>query len=116
MFDIYPNRVETVKFVNAQHKLCDYMATRYPDDSKIFSHGVVVSHDIPDDLEFQRGEDPNIFLHDQYLLKMLMKRAFAGSTAPSPFRIHSEACQSMKNTALRKMCMYCGQTSIGCVH
>ena len=39
MFDIYPNRVETVKFVIAQ-KLCDYVATRYPDVSKIFSHGV----------------------------------------------------------------------------
>ena len=76
MFDIYPNRVETVKFVNAQRKLCDYVATRYPDVSKIFSHGVVVSYDIPEAPEFQRGEDPNNFLRDQYRerVKMLMKR------------------------------------------
>ena len=44
MFDIYPNRVETVKFVIAQRKLCDYVATRYPDLSKIFSHGVCQFH------------------------------------------------------------------------
>ena len=41
MFDIYPNRVETVK------KLCDYVATRYPDESKIFSHGVEIQHVCP---------------------------------------------------------------------
>ena len=61
MFDIYPNRVETVKFDNAQRKLYDYVATKYSDVSKIFSHGVVVSYDIPEALEFQRGEYPNIF-------------------------------------------------------
>jgi len=43
-FDIHPNRVETIKFVNAQRKLCDDVATRYPDMSKIFSHEVVVTY------------------------------------------------------------------------
>jgi len=33
---IYPNRVKTVKFVNTQRNLCDYVVTRYPDVSKIF--------------------------------------------------------------------------------
>jgi hypothetical protein len=37
---------------------------------------VVVSYDIPEAPEFQRGEDPNNFLRDQYRerVKMLMKR------------------------------------------
>ena len=52
------------------------MATIHPDVSKIFSHGVVVSYDIPEASEFQRGEDPNILLRHQYRerVKMLMLR------------------------------------------
>ena len=67
MFDIYPNRVETVKFVNDQCKLCG---------NKIFSYGVVVTDEIPEAPEFQRGEDPDNFWRDQYreMVKMLMKR------------------------------------------
>ena len=78
MFDIfyYSNRVETVNIVNAQRKLCDYVATRHPNVSKIFSHRVVVSFDIAEAPEFQCGEDHNSFLHDQYCerVMMLMKR------------------------------------------
>jgi len=52
--------IQTVTFVNAQRNLCDYVATRYTNVLKIFSHGVVVSYDIPEAPEFQRGEDPKI--------------------------------------------------------
>ena len=34
IFDIYPNRIDTVRFINAQRKLCDDVAVRYPDVSK----------------------------------------------------------------------------------
>ena len=42
MFDI-----PIVKFVIAQRNLNDYVAIRYPDVSKLFSHGVEISHDRP---------------------------------------------------------------------
>ena len=35
MFEIHPNRIDTVKFINAQRNLCDYVATRYADVSKL---------------------------------------------------------------------------------
>jgi len=43
VFDILPNRVDTVKFVAAQRKLVDYVSTRYPDVGKIFSHGYEIT-------------------------------------------------------------------------
>ena len=36
LFEIHPNRIDSVKFINAQRKLCDYVSTRYPDVSKLF--------------------------------------------------------------------------------
>jgi hypothetical protein len=44
VFDIQPNRVDTVKFVTAQRKLVDYVSTRYPDVGKVFSHGYEIKH------------------------------------------------------------------------
>ena len=76
MFDIYPNRVETVKFVIAQRKLCDYVATRYPDVSKIFSHGVEISHALPPKPLLTKASDPHHFKRDEYRekVRMILKR------------------------------------------
>jgi len=38
IFDYCPNRIDTMKIINAQRKLYDYVAVRYPDVSKIFSY------------------------------------------------------------------------------
>jgi len=64
MFDIYQNRVETVKFVAAQRKLCDYESTRYPDVSKIFSHGVVTTYARPPKPAVEGGADPQHYKRD----------------------------------------------------
>ena len=47
VFDIKPNRVDTVTFVATQRKLVDYISTRYPDVGKIFSHGYEIKHTYP---------------------------------------------------------------------
>ena len=44
VFDIQPNKVDTVKFVAAQRKLVDYVSTRYPEVGKIFSHGYEIKN------------------------------------------------------------------------
>ena len=76
VFDIYPNRVETVKFVVAQRKLCDYVATRFPDVSKIFSHGIEVDHPRPQRPRLTKVNDPHHFRRDEYKekLKLVIKR------------------------------------------
>ena len=43
MFDIYANRVEMVKLVAAQRKLCDYVSSIYPDISKNQRYSRMVS-------------------------------------------------------------------------
>ena len=48
VFDIQPSRVDTVKFVDAQRKLVDYVSTRYPDVGKILSHGYEIKHTYPE--------------------------------------------------------------------
>ena len=45
--------IDTVKFINAQRKLCDYMATRYADVSKLFSYGIETTYEYPETLDFQ---------------------------------------------------------------
>ena len=52
MFEIHPNRIDTVKFINAQRKLCDYVA-RYADVSKLFSYDI---DEYPETVDFQ--DDP----------------------------------------------------------
>ena len=46
-------RTDTVKFINVQPKLCDYVATQCLDVSKLFSYGVETTYDYPEapDLE-----------------------------------------------------------------
>ena len=56
MFEIHPNRIDTVKFINAQRKLCDYVATRYADVSKLFSYGIETTYEYPETPDFQ--DDP----------------------------------------------------------
>ena len=48
VFDIQPDRVDTVKFVAAQRKLVDHISIRYPDVGKIFSHGYNIKHTYPE--------------------------------------------------------------------
>jgi hypothetical protein len=75
-FDINPNRVDTVRFVNMQRKLCNYVATRFPDVSKIFSHGTEADYTIPDPPVIRKGGDPFRYKRDQYRekVKFVMKR------------------------------------------
>jgi hypothetical protein len=70
VFDIYPNRLETVKFEVAQRKLCDYVATRFLDVSKIFSHGIEVDHPRPQRPRLTRVNDPHHFRRDEYKEKL----------------------------------------------
>ena len=53
MFEIHPNRIDTVKFINAQRKLCDYVATCYADVSKLFSYGIETTYEYPETPDFQ---------------------------------------------------------------
>ena len=55
MFDIQPNRVDTVKFVAAQRKFVDYVSTRYPDVG-FSGMGTRSSIHIPRDLSHLRRE------------------------------------------------------------
>ena len=52
MFEIHPNRIDTVKFINAQRKLCDKVATRYVDVSKLFSYGIERTYKYPETLDY----------------------------------------------------------------
>jgi len=65
-----------VKFVVAQRKLCDYVATRFPDVSKIFSHGIEVDHPRPQRPRLTKVNDPHHFRRDEYKekLKLVIKR------------------------------------------
>jgi hypothetical protein len=56
--------------------LVDYVATRYPDISKIFSHGIVVTYVKPPRPAVGAGLDPHHFKRDEYReeVKMILKR------------------------------------------
>ena len=69
MLEIYPNRVKTVKFVITQLKSYDYVATRYPDVSKIFFHGVDFQHAHPKPL-LTNASDPHHFKRDEFREKV----------------------------------------------
>ena len=74
LFEIHPNRIDTVKFINAQRKLCDYVATRYPDVSKLFSYGIETTYEYPEapDLEDDQGKLKAHIWREQ--VKMIEKR------------------------------------------
>ena len=69
VFDIQPNRVDTVKFVTAQRKLVDYVR-------KIFSHGYEIKHTYPERPEpLEAGEAGGCDCErDIYKVKMVMHR------------------------------------------
>ena len=78
MFDIQPNKVDTVKFVAAQRKLVDYVSTRYPDVGKIFSHGYEIKHTYPERPEPLEAGEAGGYDYDRDIykekVKMVMRR------------------------------------------
>ena len=74
LFEIHPNRIDTMKFINAQRKLCDYVATRYPDVSKLFSYGIETTYEYPEapDSEDDQGNLEAHIWREQ--VKMIEKR------------------------------------------
>ena len=53
MFEI---RIDTLKFINAQRKQCDYVTKRSADVSKLFSYGFETTYEYPETPDFQ--DDP----------------------------------------------------------